>query len=592
MKKITPAIKINIIDMDITNRKNITVVSFTLKTLFISTALLVTTVACQTIKSDDDTENKISNINQKEFVNPYLSNTKYYNTPSIQAKKESLLIEGKGEPAGLFLTYKLDSDKRYRVKVTGHSQQGQTALRVRRDENEPDYSIAPDGSTDLVLFDVEEVEFLLYNDQAFAYELNSIQIEECPTCKTDEDLRQMLLTENQKELVNSYFSNAKYHNKPFIQAKKDSLLIEGKGQPAGLFFTYKIDPNKRYRVKVTGYPQQGQTALRVRRDENEPDYYLAPDGSTDLVLFDVEEVEFLLYNEQAFAYELNSIQIEECPTCKTDEDLRQMLLTEIPALKESLQNDRLHAARLLLNWASNVGDFAISPEIREITNLGFSKKSASQIYYDIFDSNNGGVYCGGMSVFFDKLLKLFDYDSFTINFGHKQDDLTHVTVIVSQKQSDGWLYYIFDPTFNATFRSPSTKQHLTVSEMINFLKANQTNQIYVESLSLKQRDFLILREDRFKRNTRNEKLCEVFKFKIKHRDWVSCSSPNYSIYVYFDRWNHIFLENGYSSGLTGFLELLTSRIFSVGSSLNPEASQQFISEIKSLGIPYGYSNQN
>ncbi len=287
---------------------------------------------------------------------------------------------------------------------------------------------------------------------------------------------------------------------------------------------------------------------------------------------------------QSFAYELNSIEIEECSTCKTDEDLRQMLLTEIPELRESLQNDPLHAARLLLNWASNVGDFAGSSEIIKITDPGFSKKSVSQMYYDIFDTNNGGVYCGGMSVFFDKLLKLFDYDSFTINFGTKQNDLTHVTVIVSQKESDGWRYYIFDPTFNATFRSQTTNQYLTVSEMINFLKTNQTNQISVESLPLKQRDFLMIKES--KQN------CEVLKFELEHRDWIVCARPNYSIYTYLNSWDNTFIKNGYSTGLTGFLELLTTRIFSAGSSLNPEASQQFISEMKSLGIAYGANHQN
>ncbi len=81
---------------------------FALKTLLISTALLVTNIACQSITSDNNIENKISDINQEELVNLYFSNTQYYNTPFIQAKQDSLLIEGKGQPAGLFLTYKLE----------------------------------------------------------------------------------------------------------------------------------------------------------------------------------------------------------------------------------------------------------------------------------------------------------------------------------------------------------------------------------------------------------------------------------------------------------------------------------------------------
>ncbi|NEQ64618.1 MAG: hypothetical protein F6K21_03760 [Symploca sp. SIO2D2] len=577
--------------MDITNRKTITVVRFALEALLISTVLLVATVACQSIKSDNDTENKISNINQKEFVNPYFSNAQYYNTPSIQAKKDSLLIEGKGQPAGLFLTYKLEPNKRYRVKVTGHSQQGQTTLRVRRDENEPDYSLAPDGTTDFVLLDVEEVEFLLYNDQAFAYELNSIQIEECPTCKTDKDLRQILLTEipdlndtenkisniNQKELVNPYFSNAQYYNTPSIQAKKESLLIEGKGQPAGLFLTYKLEPNKRYRVKVTGHSQQGQTTLRVRQDENKPDYSIAPDGSTDFVLFDVEEVEFLLYSDQAFAYHLNSLQIEECPTCKTDEDLRQMLLTEIPELRESLKNNRLHAARLLLHWSSNVSDFALSSEIDKMTGRQIASMSAADIYYNIFQANAGAVYCGGLATFYDKILKLFDYNSFVVNYGDLRNDLTHVTVIVASKQSNDWNYYVFDPTFNATFHHRYTGKYATVFDIIELTQQDRLSQLVVKNDSLSKRDYTVLKNE-------NDK-CEILKFELK--DWLICEQPSFGIVDYLDSWEKQYIEQGYSGGVKGFMELLTARFFSVGSSLNPDASQQFISEIKSLEIPYG-----
>jgi hypothetical protein len=270
------------------------------------------------------------------------------------------------------------------------------------------------------------------------------------------------------------------HHKPFVEIDSKSITISGKSQPSGLFFDYTINPQKRYRIRIDGHTQYGNVKLRIRNDKHELEYWLDQDGVNEFFYDDVNQLEFLFYSDKAFSYSLNSITIEELPTGKTDNDLRQLLLTEVPGLKKALNKEPLDAARLLMNWVANVGDFATSNEINQITVPTVAKSSASEIYYDIFLPNKGGVYCGGYSIFLNKVLRLFNYKSFTIDFGDKHI-MTHVVVIIPQKQANGYKYYLFDPTFNITFRHRNTGKYVTFTEMINLYTAFSMLVRYIEN---------------------------------------------------------------------------------------------------------------
>ena len=59
--------------------------------------------------------------------------------------------------------------------------------------------------------------------------------------------------------------------------------------------------------------------------------------------------------------------------------------------------------------------------------------SAGEIYYQYYEPSRAGGYCSSVSVFFAKLLRLFDFDAFTIDFGLSSG--THVTVILHENVS-------------------------------------------------------------------------------------------------------------------------------------------------------------
>jgi hypothetical protein len=253
-----------------------------------------------------------------------------------------------------------------------------------------------------------------------------------------------------------------------------------------------------------------------------------------------------------------------------------MILKEIPDLEEALDKNPLEAARLLLDWAANAGDYDLTSRLAEKTTEELVSMPVSQIYYDIFLANQGAVYCSGLAIFYDKLLKLFGYNSFTLNFGDLRDNLTHVTVIVPQKQANGWQYYLFDPTFNATFHHRDSGGYATVGEMIDLGRSDGADNLIVRSGPLDKREYIVAEQE--------ERKCQVLKYRSN--GWLICGRPNFGIESYFEDWKARFFAQGYPAGKAGFLKLLAARVFHIGSSSNSEASRQFIAELQKRGIPY------
>ena len=359
------------------------------------------------------------------------------------------------------------------------------------------------------------------------------------------------------------------------------FIIGGEETPVGLYLRYMLNRDKRYSVKITGKGLSGITTMRVRRNNGKPEYLRAPNGSTDMLVYDTKELELLFYSDNRFSYELSSIVIDSCPAsmskCKCDDDLRNLILKEVPELDIWLVEDRFKAAVELLNWVANNIDLAISKEIHDMTMVNFSSKQASEIYYQIFLPDKGGVWCGGSAVFFNKVARLFDYDSFTINFGDTRDDLTHVACIIAFPYRESWRYYIFDPTFNFTFRLRSTKAYASVSDLINKIRSKKYSEIYLDEMGLNKREYIAIKKDMSK--------CKQLKYE--NEAYLVCSSNN-GIRPYFGRHRRQLIMNGYSAGLPeAYLQLFYNRIFSIGSSNKPEISQIFEQNMANSGIPVG-----
>lgn len=264
----------------------------------------------------------------------------------------------------------------------------------------------------------------------------------------------------------------------------------------------------------------------------------------------------------------------------SDSAFKQFLMKAIPTLALNLASNPLQAARLLMNWASRNADGAISSILQTQTSETINALSRpSDMYHDFFLPNRGGVYCGGFSIFLNNILHLFGFDSFTLNFGELREDLTHVVVIVPiANGSNDWNYYVFDPTFNTLFLEPGTDRMLTFQEMVQKIKNGQTNLISVRQDSFTDRDWLSVGPVS---NTQYQ--LKSAPASTNSNIYVY-SRPNYTLTSWLTEIKTPLARYGYSTGTTGYLQLLTNQIFSVGSTNNSAVRDRFISFVVSAGI--------
>ncbi len=372
------------------------------------------------------------------------------------------------------------------------------------------------------------------------------------------------------------------------------VLLESKtDQPAGLYYRYPLDPATRYTLKIRGKQGSGRTTLRIKknRDNTSRDYLNAPDGQIEKYLLEVSELELLFYSDEPFSYELEEITLLETPEVKVDRDLKELILAETPELAALLESDRLEAARVLLDWAANRVDQADLPSINRETTPRLKALSAARIYYEWFEPDRGGVFCGGMSVFYDKVLRLFGYRSFTINYGLLADDLTHVTVLVAQGRGEQLRFYLLDPTFNLTFRDEAGAI-LPLSEVL----ARDPGEIVVEEKSLDRRDFVTLKALVGGNISRSEEieLRQTAKAAFEAGGKVELGTyrrPGYSVADYYESFGDLLRTHGYSADLDGFIQLFRTRVFSTGPMPDPETAEAFHALLKREQIPFGKETQ-
>lgn len=362
-------------------------------------------------------------------------------------------------------------------------------------------------------------------------------------------------------------------NNPVLSLAQRGLSIENGGpQPAGVSFLYELQPDKTYRLLVSGHRKHGSVTLRLRYDDGPFLYRPAPEAAEELQISEASLLEALFYSDQAFGYDLLSLSVEECPACSaTQANLRRTVLRAVPELENA--SGTLAAARLLLDWASNTIDYAGSPDL-VAGDLIRPWTTAPEIYQKIFLPNRAGVYCGGAAVFFDKVLKLFHHDSFTINFGEPDSDFTHVAVVVPIQQDGSWRYYLFDPTFNATFRR-GNGSFAAFRDLVEGSRSG-LGDFTVESRSLSRRDFLV--------SPLNRGSCRVLK-RVESGVLV-CSDPEYGLEE--GSWLRCLGRNGYAKNpVEAYVQLVERRVFSVGTALNPKATQRFQALLEELEIPFG-----
>ena len=361
-----------------------------------------------------------------------------------------------GAPGGLHFRRELTADTRYRLTVAGTSLSGVTTVRVTADGDNPEWFPAPDGSTGILIGARRALEVVVYSDTPYLYRLHTLQLEECADCLKPAEVLARAFQGWQIE---------PYGSVEWVPVEKAVQLASTAG-PGGLAFKQTLTPTETYRVTIDGTPVSGQTTLRFTAGQAGPQWYAAPDGGRTFTVWGRDAVELVVYSDTPYAYRLQTLTVEPCATCVTDETLKNEILGAVPGLKNDLTHNRLAAAHALLNWTANAVVHGYGDVSRATTHAVY-EMSAAQAYQDVWARASGGTSCGGFASFFAKLLSLFEFEAFTIDMGFPGSPVTHVTTVVSLDDERGSHFYIFDPTFNGAYVDRKSGSYAFLAQVLD-----------------------------------------------------------------------------------------------------------------------------
>ncbi len=288
-----------------------------------------------------------------------------------------------------------------------------------------------------------------------------------------------------------------------------------------------------------------------------------------MTLESVEHFEILFYSDTASRYLLRHLSVEPCNDCRTEVDLKDRILAEIPELEGA---EPLKSAELLLGWAARTADWALD---RGTVVPGFESMTVSEMVFDVFDRDRGGVYCGGQSSFYMKLLHLFGVDAFTVDFGIRGSSLTHVSVIVPWQGRN----YLFDPTFRITF--VGDKDYKALEDVLESQRSGRAEAIRLMELSVAGRS-LMGKWDPSKWDPRG--YCRDLEFLGS--DDIRCIWGDASFFdFYLASWSKEIRSAGLPADASLLPELMGRGVLSIGPGIHSDSNQSFRNALIGLGIP-------
>jgi hypothetical protein len=361
---------------------------------------------------------------------------------------------------------------------------------------------------------------------------------------------------------------------PIISDKSGVTEIRIETAPAGLFLRERLDPMKRYKLKVKG--RGGPITMRLQIDNKAQEYLAAPAGVTDRTITGASHLELLFYSDKPATYRLESAEIEECPNCRTINDLHKRIVNEVPEVATATG---LKKAILLMEWTANKADYTPNPELIP---PDFESWPPEKDTFEFFDQDKGGVFCGGSAVFLRQILRVFGIDAFTVNFGlpnpigDPRHDFTHVTVVVPI----GAEFYIVDPYFAVTFERNG--RPLNIKDGIAAAKAGQLQFVKTVQHPLERRDIVGVTPE-------IESLCA--SRRTASSNVLVCKLGQHT---QFEVIKQLYRRNWETDGIPlesgGIFKLMTKGFFSVGPSTDPSARDRFIAMLRQEGIPLHRAN--
>ena len=366
------------------------------------------------------------------------------------------------------------------------------------------------------------------------------------------------------------------YKKVFLSQKKLPMNI--KSDAGGIYLVSDTPSPVVSRLTIDGKIIKNRATLRTKYNDSPPQYGSLTGDEMNMWIEPYERFELMIYSDKPFEYQLDGIKLQTCTECMTKEDFKKFLLEEIPGLKESLEaGNELEAARLLLHWSSRVSDL-MSGHPANSEQLSFvSQLSAQQIYQDVWLADNLGGLCGLFAIFYDAVLKLFDINSFTVDMGLNDGQVqyfTHVVTIVPQFENSEWKFYLFDPTSDGTFVDENGNFMDIESLLLHFDKeSRRMNAGVMDADDCIPRDRILHRSGTI----------TVFKdaqYCVKEgmiAGWEKAArannSPNAERLAAYQQ----------DPQTSMHLDMLLSRIFSIGNALEPASRQAFIDLLKRYG---------
>lgn len=403
-----------------------------------------------------------------------------YQTPGLVLHRGNLLVSSDNGPAGLSLVVEASQQGERKLELEGRQVGAQPVSGRLTIAGQPSsYFRMPDGPLSVTVAPGAHVELLIYADVPYAYQIEKVELTACADCIDATGAAQAQTATPQSTglaAATQFFGErsgvlVQPYQTPALALRSGNLKISGETTPSGLGLVVEASQEGVRKLELVGRQLGNQTVSgRLTIDSQPSSYFRMPDAPLSVTVAPGTRVELLIYADLPFAYQLEKFSLSACADCTTDAQLVTRIKQAIPALNQTpalaKQAEGLGAAKQLMHWLSP----RLVIESDETLHAVMSGLPLGQILAESFEAKRNGVSCGGFAVFQARLLQMFGYEAFTMDFG-VPGTFTHVTTVVATGPADAKRFYIFDPTFNASLVKTSDGVELDLDEALGLPSA-------------------------------------------------------------------------------------------------------------------------
>ena len=198
----------------------------------------------------------------------------------------------------------------------------------------------------------------------------------------------------------------------------------------------------------------------------------------------------------------------------------------------------------------------------------------SQIYFQYYEPNAGGGFCGASAAFLARTLRSQGFDAFTLDFGLREDDLTHVTTIVALEGR----FYLVDATFGAYFAKPGTDIPVDVLSVLDGAPYE------LRRFDMASRDFIFVKQDKKMmsrlRETGVVKDCKPADGGATY----ACKRPGFGLEAYLTSFDVQLRRNNFESNADTLIAMLRRGVLGIGDTQDSDAMRAFARGLDARGI--------